>query len=265
MFLLSNMFSHLITALNTGGWRFVNLKQRKGTFGLNVFKRTCVTGVFPRCRLTFSFQQGLPHVQLPEASEASAVVIRRNHGFLFFCSSRSITRTENQQQQQGDIHGETHQTAAGTPNHDVMSTDEEPQSSVQEVWALPPSLLIPSTHTSCFYLLFLHWHSEILDWTHSLSVTYQESCQQQPEQTSCSLKLKTAAPLCSNQHDFCQGQPAATVHFTVQPLQHAERFSQVNPDVTVSPAHINMFSCRPIRPVTGERHAKCLFVSQSGR
>lgn len=83
---------------------------------------------------------------------------------------------------------------------------------------------------SCFYT---DWHSEILDCTHLLSVTYQESCQQQPEHTCCSLKLKTAAPLCSNQHDFCQGQPAATVQFTAQPLQHAEKFSQVNPDVTV--------------------------------
>lgn len=56
-------------------------------------------------------------MQLPEASQTSPVVVRWVHGFLFVGSQRSVTHTEDQQQQQGHTHGDTHQTG-----EDVLNT-----------------------------------------------------------------------------------------------------------------------------------------------
>lgn len=104
------------------------------------------------CSLTFSFQHGVPHVKLPEASKSRSVVFRWNHRFLFLCSCRSITNTENQQQhqeQQGRTHRETHQKAAS------RRTDEVQQTVMSKQVQVNAPLL-----ASHFYLLVLPWSTD---------------------------------------------------------------------------------------------------------
>lgn len=121
-----------------------------------------------KCWLTFSLQQRVPYVQLPQSSEARAVVLRRNHCFLFLCS-----HTDNQEQQEGNIHSETHQTADSRPRHHVlqrvMSTDGEIQSWVH--WGCcssRPSLSLLLFLFFCWTLKTLGLHCLLLiPYTHT--------------------------------------------------------------------------------------------------